>query len=103
MNSLDTVLRSYRSAGNITGLDVTLPDGSRITQRDAPPPVRVSPVWAVASVASSAAGAFHGYRRNQSVGWAIWWGFAGAVAPVIVPAIALAQGFGKPSKRVRAR
>ena len=102
MNTLDTVLRSYRAAGNITGLDVTLPDGSRITQRDTSP-VRVSPLWAAASVASSAAGAFHGYRRNHSVGWALWWGVAGAMAPVIVPAIAIAQGFGKPSKRVRAR
>jgi hypothetical protein len=45
--------------------------------------------------ASSAAAAYHGYKRNQSVGWAIWWGVMGYVAPVITPAVAVAQGFGK--------
>lgn len=53
-------------------------------------------LWAVASVVSSAAGAFHGYRRNQSVGWALVWAVLGGMFPVVVPAIALAQGFGKP-------
>jgi hypothetical protein len=48
--------------------------------------------------ASMAASAFHGYRRNESVGWALWWGFAGAVAPIITPVIAVAQGFGKPKR-----
>ena len=44
---------------------------------------------------SMAASAFHGYKRNQSVGWAVWWGLMGSFFPVITPTIALAQGFGK--------
>jgi len=58
----------------------------------------VSIVWGLASTASLAASAYHGYKRNQSVGWAIWWGFMGGLFPVITPAIALAQGFGKKAK-----
>jgi hypothetical protein len=56
----------------------------------------VSPIWSALSIASSAASAYHGYKRNNSVGWALWWGFMGGLFPVITPAIALAQGFSKP-------
>lgn len=52
-------------------------------------------VWGVLALASSAAGAYHGYRRNQSIGWALWWSIAGGIFPVFTPALALAQGFGK--------
>jgi len=55
----------------------------------------ISPWWAYLSLVSSALSAFHGYRRNLSVGWAVGWGLAGALFPVITPAIAVAQGFGK--------
>ena len=51
------------------------------------------------STASGAASAYHGYKRNQSVGWALWWGFWGGVFPVIVPTIAVAQGFGEKEKK----
>ena len=51
--------------------------------------------WTAAALASTAAGAYHGYKRNQSVGWAIAWALLGGLFPIIVPAIALAQGFGK--------
>lgn len=47
------------------------------------------------ATASSAASAYHGYKRNNSTGWAIWWGLMGALFPVITPAVAIAQGFGK--------
>lgn len=46
-------------------------------------------------------GIYHGYRRNDSVGWAIGWGLMTAAFPVIMIPIALAQGFGKP-KAMRA-
>ncbi len=49
-------------------------------------------------MASSAASAYHGYKRNNSTGWAIWWGVMGAIFPIITPAIAVAQGFGKRSR-----
>lgn len=52
-------------------------------------------VWGILSTASMAVGAYHGYRRNNSVGWALWWGLMGALFPVITPTIAVAQGFGK--------
>ena len=45
--------------------------------------------------ASIGLSAFHGYRRNQSVGWAIWWALMGGLFPIVTPAIAFAQGFGK--------
>lgn len=47
------------------------------------------------TVASASASAFHGYRRNQSVGWGIWWFASGLLFPIFTPVIAVAQGFGK--------
>lgn len=57
------------------------------------PKVRIA--WGVLGTASMAASAFHGYRRNQSIGWALVWGLLGATFPVITPTVALAQGFGQ--------
>lgn len=51
--------------------------------------------YAVAGVAGTAIGAYHGYKRNDSVGWAIAWAFLGGLAPVIVIPVAYAQGIGK--------
>ncbi len=57
-------------------------------------------LYGVLSVVSAGLGAYHGYKRhNGSVGWAIGWAALGTFAPVITPAVALAQGFGKPMKR----
>lgn len=50
------------------------------------------------STISSALSAYHGYKRNDSVGWALWWGLMGSIAPVITPTIAFAQGFGQPRR-----
>ena len=55
----------------------------------------ISTFWEILAAASAAVSAYHGYKRNQSVGWAVVWGLLGGLAPVMVPAIALAQGFGK--------
>lgn len=53
-------------------------------------------VMMVASTAASAALAYHGYKRNNSVGWAVGWFFLGGLFwPIAVP-VALAQGFAKP-------
>lgn len=49
----------------------------------------VAPVTGAASI-------YHGYKRNDSIGWALWWGLMGAAFPIITIPIALAQGFGKP-------
>lgn len=52
-------------------------------------------IWRVASIASTGLSAYHGYKRNDSVGWAIVWGLLGGIFPIITPAIAFAQGFGE--------
>jgi len=56
--------------------------------------------WTLAGVASVGVSAYHGYKRNHgSIGWAIGWGLLGGIFPIITPAIAAAQGIGKPAKR----
>lgn len=56
--------------------------------------------YALLATASMAASAYHGYARNESVPWALWWALMGAMFPIVTPAIGLAQGWGK---RKRAR
>ena len=54
-----------------------------------------STIWGILATASAAASAYHGYKRNDSIGWGVWWFFMGGLFPILVPTIALAQGFGK--------
>jgi len=56
-------------------------------------------LWSVLALASAAASGYHGYKRNQSVGWAVGWFMLGGAFPIITPVIAVAQGFGKPAKK----
>lgn len=51
--------------------------------------------YAIAGLAGTAIGAYHGYKRNDSVGWAIGWALLGGLFPVIVIPVAFAQGIGK--------
>ena len=51
--------------------------------------------YAVAGMAGMSLAAYHGYKRNNSFGWAVGWAFLGGLAPVIVIPVAFAQGFGK--------
>jgi len=48
-----------------------------------------------ARLVGSLAAAYHGYKRNNSVGWALVWSIFGGAAPPITTTIALAQGYGK--------
>lgn len=58
------------------------------------------PAWRRAlGLVGAAACAYHGYRRNDSAGWAVGWAFFGSAAPILALPIALAQGFGKPASR----
>lgn len=58
------------------------------------------PWWRMLSIASSAACAYHGYKRNnESIGWTLGWAFFGSALPILALPIALAQGFGKPKKQ----
>lgn len=53
------------------------------------------PAWAYAvSLAGGVIGAYHGYKRNDSVGWAIVWSFLGSAFPFITIPVAAAQGLG---------
>lgn len=55
----------------------------------------VAVAWTAVSTVSMAACAYHGYKRNEDIAWAIWWGFMGGFFPIITPTIAVAQGYGK--------
>lgn len=75
------------------------PDGLGYTPGGAPPTTGEY-VYTGLAVASSAACAYHGYKRNNgSVGWAIGWWLLGGLLPVVAPVIAVAQGFAKPKGR----
>lgn len=92
------------------GLSVGSPSAAAIapsgqTALNTPPPAppinwadyRPSPVMSVVIAASVAASAIHGYRRNEgSVGYALLWAGMGFLFPIIVPAVAIAEGFGEP-------
>lgn len=52
-------------------------------------------VYGVLSTAGMVLGAFHGYKRNESVGWAIGWALLGGAFPFITIPVSLAQGFGE--------
>jgi len=54
-----------------------------------------NPGWQLLSVIGMATGAYHGYKRNDSVGWAIGWGLLGGMFPIITIPVSLAQGYGK--------
>lgn len=54
------------------------------------------PAWMwILDTASAALSGYHGYRRNNSLGWGIAWFALGGLFPIITPTIAFAQGFGK--------
>lgn len=53
----------------------------------------------VIGTAAGLAGAYHGYKRNESVGWAIGWSFLSSLFwPIAVP-VMIAQGFGEPASK----
>ena len=59
-------------------------------------------VWAAVAAVAMGASAYHGYKRNEPggnpVAWALWWGFWGALIPIITVPVALAQGFAEPEE-----
>lgn len=50
-------------------------------------------VYAAASLIGATSGAYHGYKRNQSVGWAIGWFVFGGLLPFLSVPIMFAEGF----------
>lgn len=53
----------------------------------------------VLNVAGAGLGAYHGYKRSGSAGWALVWGAAGFLAPIITVGVGAIQGFAKPERR----
>jgi hypothetical protein len=53
------------------------------------------PLGSTLGLAGMLGGAYHGYKRTNSVAWALGWGLAGGMFPLITGVIAYAQGFGK--------
>lgn len=58
-------------------------------------PTGITAVGMAISTIGMAAGAYHGYKRNKSVGWAIGWGLLGGAFPILTGVVAVAQGYGK--------
>ena len=56
---------------------------------------KYAPLYGWLATASVAANTYHGYRRNKSLPWALWWGLMGAAFPVLSTSVAFAQGFGE--------
>ena len=57
----------------------------------------VTLTWAALSALSAGASGYHGYKRHKkSYAWAALWALLGSAFPVVTPAVALAQGYGKP-------
>lgn len=69
--------------------------GASLRWLDTSSKITPSVVWGVLGLASGALGAYHGYRRNDSIGWSVVWFGAGMIFPIFTPVLALAQGFGK--------
>ena len=56
-------------------------------------------IFGVLSTLSMAVSLYHGYARNNSLGWGLWWGLMGTLFPVATPVVALAQCKRGPEKR----
>jgi len=61
-----------------------------------------NPIGTALASGSMALCTYHGYKRNNSIGWAIGWGILGGMFPIITPVIAVAQGFAEPAHRAAA-
>jgi hypothetical protein len=51
--------------------------------------------WGSLATVSALASMYHGYKRNNSLGWGLWWGLMGATFPLIAPTVGFAQGWAK--------
>lgn len=75
------------------------PLGATVTLAEEPPvnPARKALIvaYSLASIAGAGLGAYHGYKRNNSVGWALGWAFLGSLFPIITIPVSMAQGFGE--------
>ena len=108
-------LAQLRPSGGVGGQSLADPTAVDVrpvpTDDQVPSEVRRNPdgsytafgvVWASLQAASVFACLVHGYRRNNgSVGWALGWAFMAGLFPVVMPAFAVAQGYGVPIDEAR--
>lgn len=96
--SMGSSMGSYVAYAPQLGAD-DLPGSSPASLPPAPSaaaPDFVSPIfniWKYVAPVSALACAYHGYKRNNSIGWALVWFLLGGIP--VTPVIALAQGFGE--------
>lgn len=74
------------------------PRVSSLGQPEEPSTSNWSTFWTVLGITGAALAAYHGYKRDNSVGWAAGWGLLGYLFPYITVPVALAQGYAKPAK-----
>lgn len=80
----------------ITTVGVTTQQGQETRQQQIERTLASIPPWMrVAGMVAGAAGAYHGYKRNSSIGWAVAWSIFGSTLPLLAAPVMLAQGFGK--------
>ena len=75
------------------GKQLANPTDAALGQMEVSPTARA--IWGIISTAGVGLGAYHGYKRNDSVGWAIAWALLGGAFPVITIPVSFAQGFAK--------
>lgn len=96
-------LGAYVSYNPTMGLGVDVeappprPPEAAIVPHDYQPSV-AAVLYGLFTTVTTAALVYHGYKRNESLGWAIGWGILGGIAPVVALPVALAQGFGEKKK-----
>lgn len=81
---------------------VAVPSSPAATLAPAPAEPQITPLGAalvIADIALTGALAYHGYRRNKSIGWALVWAVLGGAVPIIGVPVALAQGFAEPKQK----
>jgi len=75
--------------------------GSKPNPQELAAIIGVGVLVTAAVVVSVGVPAYHGYKRNRSVGWGVWWGLMGALFPAPTIAVSIAQGYAKPEKKRR--
>ena len=92
VDPFNNAAQAVKAIKAIAGLGDTTTDINKNAQTTAS---AIGAVWLAASTAGLAAGAYHGYKRNDSVGWAVGWALLGSMFPFITIPVSFAQGFGK--------
>ena len=83
-----------QTTAQIPSMPNSNPQGDQLIQNTLP----TDGLTRMLGIAGTAVGAYHGYKRNNSVGWAVAWAFLGGLVPIITVPVALAQGLGKPKE-----